>query len=289
LQKRDVTIGLISDTHMPQRWKELPQSVFEAFQSVDFILHAGDVGKLWVLDRLSAAAPVIAVHGNDETDEAVRALPYLQTIAAAGHRIVLTHSHFPDRQEELAFRKNDTWPPKLARLAAFGKQHGADIVIYGHSHIPMTVQFDGVWLINPGAIASGGFLSRQNVQTIARLHLKSGSAPEVEYVDVNQAPEFILASVDLTRGFQMAFSQFSESIADAQLDAELTWLWKEVYPIAPDFMQSILLPLGHECWSRRKDRITIQDIADAMNASSDVPPIILGKLRESPVFRPYFN
>jgi hypothetical protein len=54
-------LGLISDTHMPERWPELPGAIFDVFAGVDLILHAGDVGELWVLDRLSAIAPVLAV------------------------------------------------------------------------------------------------------------------------------------------------------------------------------------------------------------------------------------
>jgi hypothetical protein len=68
-------IGLISDTHMPARCADLPAAVFDVLRSVDVVLHAGDVGELWVLDQLSAIAPVIAVHGNDETAEAQRELP----------------------------------------------------------------------------------------------------------------------------------------------------------------------------------------------------------------------
>jgi putative phosphoesterase len=60
-------IGIISDTHMPERCAALPPALFETLRGVDLLLHAGDVGELWVLDRLSALAPVVAVHGNDET------------------------------------------------------------------------------------------------------------------------------------------------------------------------------------------------------------------------------
>src|SRR5205809_4248652 len=111
-------IGLVSDTHMPERCAELPPALFEALTGVDLLLHAGDVGELWVLDRLSAIAPVVAVHGNDDTAEAQRALPYQQLIPIAGQRVLVTHSHYPDREEELASRSIDAWEPKLARLAA---------------------------------------------------------------------------------------------------------------------------------------------------------------------------
>ncbi|MCA9945325.1 MAG: metallophosphoesterase family protein, partial [Anaerolineales bacterium] len=57
------TIGLMSDTHMPQRWAALPPVLGHIFANVEMIFHAGDVGELWVLDELSQIAPVIAVHG----------------------------------------------------------------------------------------------------------------------------------------------------------------------------------------------------------------------------------
>jgi putative phosphoesterase len=176
-----VTLGLISDTHMPARWKQLPKTVFDALAGVDLVLHAGDLGDLWVLDELSRIAPVVAVHGNDETAETQAALPYLLTVAAAGRRVVLTHSHFPDRTEEVESRKIDDWTPKLARWAGIAKAHGADIMVLGHSHVPMVKQFDGVWLVNPGAIASGGWGSRQLVQTVARLTLEREGDPQVKF------------------------------------------------------------------------------------------------------------
>jgi putative phosphoesterase len=114
-------VGLVSDTHMPQRCAALPPALFEALRGADLLLHAGDVGELWVLDKLGAIAPVVAVHGNDETAEAQRELPYQQIVALAGRRILLTHAHYPDRAEELASRRHDSWEPVLARRLAFAR------------------------------------------------------------------------------------------------------------------------------------------------------------------------
>src|SRR5687767_15672626 len=124
---------------MPERLPALPLALFEALRGADLLLHAGDVGELWVLDRLSAIAPVLAVHGNDDTADAQRELPYQQILAVAEQRIVLTHAHFPDRTQELESRKNDAWRPKLERRAAFGQRAGASIVVFGHTHVPMSL------------------------------------------------------------------------------------------------------------------------------------------------------
>jgi uncharacterized protein len=243
----ETIIGLISDTHMPQRWKQIPEAVFVAFAGVDLIFHAGDVGELWTLDALSRIAPIAAVHGNDETDEATRALPYLLTLVAAGQRIVLTHGHYPDRDEEMAQRRFDEWEPKLARLVAFGKAHGASIVVFGHTHIPMCVEHDGVLLVNPGAIASGSLLARQKVQTVARLRLAAGSAPRVEFVNLRQPDVPVVPAFELADGFKAALAQVSELMLDDELAAEAEWLRHELYPAAPEFVVSLFLPLAHDC------------------------------------------
>ena len=57
-------IGLISDTHIPDRAKEIPEKVFEAFSEVDLIMHAGDLTSPKVIDDLEQIAPVMAIQGN---------------------------------------------------------------------------------------------------------------------------------------------------------------------------------------------------------------------------------
>lgn len=45
-------IGLISDTHVPDRAKSLPKNLKEYFRDVDLILHAGDITTPDVIHRL---------------------------------------------------------------------------------------------------------------------------------------------------------------------------------------------------------------------------------------------
>ena len=58
------TLGIITDTHIPQRIEALPPRVFEVFRGADRILHAGDINSRRVLDQLAEIAPVDAVAGN---------------------------------------------------------------------------------------------------------------------------------------------------------------------------------------------------------------------------------
>ncbi len=58
------TVGLISDTHVPKLAHTIPPRVFQIFEKVDYIIHAGDLVELAVIDELEQLAPVLAVHGN---------------------------------------------------------------------------------------------------------------------------------------------------------------------------------------------------------------------------------
>lgn len=205
-------IGLISDTHMPARCAALPPTVFAVLRGVDVVVHAGDVGELWVLDQLSAIAPVVAVHGNDESADAQRELPYQQLVIAGGTRILLTHGHNPDRVREMESRKDDRWPPKLARRAAIGTQAGARVVVFGHTHIPMAVEHDGVLLINSGAIASPNLTSRQRIRTVAILFIHDDGAPFVTHVDLANPDHPFTPRIDWQAGFRAAHARFTEPL-----------------------------------------------------------------------------
>ena len=53
-------VGVISDTHIPHRLKEMPPRVFEQLKGCDLILHAGDLEDVHILDSLRTIAPVTA-------------------------------------------------------------------------------------------------------------------------------------------------------------------------------------------------------------------------------------
>ncbi len=277
-------IGLISDTHMPDRWKKLPQTVMDTFSDVDLILHAGDVGELWVLDELSKLAPVIAVHGNDETTEATKALPYHQVIAAEGKRIFLTHSHFPDRKEEVASRKNDSWHPQLQRRVNMAKEHGASIMVHGHTHVAMFVEYDGVWVINPGAIASGNYHTRQTRQTIAKLHFGDDGKPVVNYTDLNNPTEAFVPSVDLEAGFVAAHDQVSTTILEPGFDVHWNFLYEEIFHVAPTLYINTIRPLAHQVWSGENPYVDVQEFATELVENAECPVSVKQKIMNSTLF-----
>ena len=136
-------IGLISDTH-----GQLRPQVFDVFDGVDAILHAGDVGGLDIITELEALAPVHAVHGNTD-DSAIRAR-YGESLALEldGVAIIVVHGHL-------------LGSPTPARLrAAFPD---ADLIVYGHTHVPLVDRDSRPVVVNPGAAGPARFKLKPTV------------------------------------------------------------------------------------------------------------------------------
>ena len=119
-------IGLISDTHGLLR----PEAL-EALHGSELILHAGDVGKPEILDKLRKIAPVIAVRGNVDTASWSSALQETEIVEAGPAKIYMLHN------------LNDL---DLNPTAA-----GFQIVLSGHTHQPVKHEKDGILYINPGS------------------------------------------------------------------------------------------------------------------------------------------
>ncbi len=152
-------IGLISDTHGLLR-----PSVFERFQGVLRILHAGDIGSEDILTELEAIAPVTAVYGNTDGWELRRRLPEVAEVAEAERRIVVVHGHDPGAPT----------PAKLARA-----HPEADIVVYGHTHQARVERVGRTLVVNPGAAGPARFKVKP---TVALLVL--GEGVDVEVVEL---------------------------------------------------------------------------------------------------------
>lgn len=263
-------IGLISDTHLPDRCPALPAAVFTALRGVDVVLHAGDVGELRVLDELSAIAPVVAVHGNDDTAEAQHDLPYRQLVVASDLRLLLYHGHELDRERELANRRDDAWPPKLTRRATLGQQAGARVVVFGHTHIPMAWEIDGVLLVNPGAIASPNYATRQSRQTVARLTVGPDGAVSVVHRDL-AAPEVPYApAIDWAAGFKVAHDQVTASILDPTLATDWPRLVEAALALGPEVGRRIMRRAAEPCWAGRQATVGRADWLAALHVEPDL-------------------
>jgi len=130
-------IGVLSDTHMPYRAKVLPDALFEAFEGVELVLHAGDLNSLEMLDPLKAIAPVEAVVGNTDPWEVAHRLPEQRLLEVEGVSIGLVHGHVGPGRDTME-KARRTFPD-------------ARVVVFGHSHRPVVVELGGQLVLNPGS------------------------------------------------------------------------------------------------------------------------------------------
>jgi len=115
----------------------MPDACVETMRASDLILHAGDFTYPEVLDDLVAIGPpVVAVHGNVDTDELRQRLPEARVLDADGATIAMVHDAGPAAG-------------RLERMRA--RFPGADAVVFGHSHIPLHEERDGFQIFNPGS------------------------------------------------------------------------------------------------------------------------------------------
>jgi len=91
---------------------------------------------------LHAGKEAYLVRGNcDGASE----LPLRREFTCAGKKILCTHGHY----SYVKFGLDD-----LLRAA---RDHGAGLVLYGHTHTPRIDYEDGIYLFNPGSIAEGDY------------------------------------------------------------------------------------------------------------------------------------
>lgn len=137
-------IAIVSDSHSVLHPNTL--SLLKS-RAPDYILHAGDIGRLDVLTQLSAVAPVIAVRGNidglssEVPDDVVLQLTHGSRRIS---RWLLTH---------IAVRG----PRLIKSVLSEAKSMGIGLVVCGHSHVPLLASQDGVTVFNPGSVGPRRF------------------------------------------------------------------------------------------------------------------------------------
>ena len=149
----DLVLGIISDTHGLLR----PEAV-AALRGADAIVHAGDIGGMEIIRALETIAPVTYVEGNNDAGDGTD----IVRVTLGGVRILVTHilprPHAPDR-----------------RVLASLRARPADLVIFGHSHLPHDEMIDGVRFFNPASAGprrfdypvSVGMIDRRGARHVA--------------------------------------------------------------------------------------------------------------------------
>jgi putative phosphoesterase len=154
-------IGLVSDTHGLLR-----NEVYAAFDGVDEIFHAGDVGDPSILTELEVIAPVQAVYGNVDGWDIRDRLPETIEVERLGHRIAVVHGHQwgSPRTEDLV----DAYPD-------------FSVIVYGHTHQPLVEATPGILVVNPGSAGQRRFGRPVSTGLLA---LERGRPPVAKLIDL---------------------------------------------------------------------------------------------------------
>ena len=124
---------VIADTHITsRRLRGLPEGLFEHLKGADLVLHAGDLMDPDLLDELGGCAPVMAVRGNMDPP----ILPETLEFRFGGASVAMIH--------DSGLRRG-----RRARMQR--RFPDARVVVFGHSHIPLLEDEDGLMLLNPGS------------------------------------------------------------------------------------------------------------------------------------------
>lgn len=123
---KTLRVGLISDTHGLIR-----EEAMSALAGCAHIIHAGDIVKPEILDKLREVAPLTAVRGNNDKGDWARSLPEYEVVEFSQVLVYVRH----DRSE----------------LDIDPSAAGFHVVVCGHSHKPAVETRDGVLYVNPGS------------------------------------------------------------------------------------------------------------------------------------------
>lgn len=158
-------IGITGDTHSNTR--SLRKIVQQA-PPVDLWLHTGDHDYDANLLQALSGLKVVRVLGNCDALGSQEAKPD-EFLELEGFKLWLTHGHkYIERNE-----RQD--------MGYWAGVFGADIAIYGHTHVPVQYHYGDILLLNPGSPARPR--SSQG-PTFAVLELKAGEEPVVEMVKI---------------------------------------------------------------------------------------------------------
>ncbi|NKE07282.1 MULTISPECIES: metallophosphoesterase family protein [Mesobacillus] len=131
-------IVVISDTHMPRKSKSLPDKLLADLQDCDYIIHAGDWQTVELYNELKQFGPVIGVTGNVDGPELKGLLKTKEILQAGNFRIGIVHGHGTGKTTE-------------KRAIETFEDDKVDCIVYGHSHIPVVKEVEGVIIFNPGS------------------------------------------------------------------------------------------------------------------------------------------
>lgn len=157
-------ILIVSDTHGKNK------NLFNALQRVgpiDLLIHLGDLGGHEDYIKSMSPCPVEMISGNNDI---FTGYPKEKMKLIGKYNVMLTHGHRYDVYYN------------TYKIKEVARSRQADIVMFGHTHIPLIDLKDDVWAINPGSIALPRQRGRKPTFIIMEIDAKGQSHFTLNYI-----------------------------------------------------------------------------------------------------------
>lgn len=124
---------IFSDTH---GFIDAMRQVILSAHGVDRLIHLGDYAQDAAELEKQVGRRILSVRGNNDFGSDV---PRERIFTWEGYQFLMVHGHY----------HGVDFGPR--RLAAYAREHGADVALFGHTHRYFAEKVDHVYCINPGS------------------------------------------------------------------------------------------------------------------------------------------
>ena len=161
-----VKVMIVSDTHghVENLYKAL-----KAEKPIDLLIHCGDICDDEDIIQIMAGCPCKMVSGNMDFSSRY---PERDVFEIGKHRFMLVHGHRYDVHSG------------IGTLSARAMMEKAEVVFFGHTHMPVLTEDRGVIVVNPGSVAKPRQGDGKYTYAIMEFDADSDEKPVITIKDV---------------------------------------------------------------------------------------------------------
>ncbi len=160
-------ILIVSDTHGNNRYL---YNVLASVKGLDEMIHLGDIGAALNnnIEEVSKM-PCFRVRGNTDGSDVM--LPEESIVMVGRHKAFITHGHLYG----VNYNYNE--------ICHHARSVGCDTVMFGHTHVPLIEEYNGMQLINPGSISQPRQADGRHTYIIATVDDDGEVSYELKYIN----------------------------------------------------------------------------------------------------------
>ncbi|MBL4935189.1 metallophosphoesterase [Clostridium sp. YIM B02515] len=141
LEVAKIKVGILSDTHISKDNYKIDELLKKYFNEVDIIIHAGDYKSSKVIETIKKYKPFIGVFGNNDGNAVKELVREKEIIKLNGYKIGIYHGHGEGKST-------------IDKAYEVFKEDKVDIIVFGHSHLPIIKTMNKTLMLNPGSPTS---------------------------------------------------------------------------------------------------------------------------------------